>query len=301
MHVSRQCRTNILAIILVVIMLCVCLPGGICCAEDSLFLRETSPDIPNGNTNLISTYSTISDTSKEALEISYDKLNRVLQNRIDNANGFVKFEGIKGLKMSDTYMYRLKLTVFSTQPNLEFNDHTSQGARIIFRGNDNASYCFFSLFSNSAGYYSYIENSLLKSKTVTFTRELSKEYDICILTGPNELSIWVDNVLFIHEIGTPSFEPYIGAQIYRSSVKLANIEVYNMAPDDKDALASEEERVDMITNYNEFDGVESRLPETGSVLLFKTIFWLAMAVILFAVLCAVIFVPIYLRKKGKCK
>lgn len=301
MSVLRQYTIKILAIISVTVMLITVLPCSIYSAEESLFLCETPPDIPKGNINLISTYSTISDTSNEALEISYDKLNHVLQNKVDDKNGFIKFEGIRGLKMSDTYMYRLKLTVFSAQPNPEYNDSTSQGARIIFRGNDNASYCFFSLFSNSASYYSYIENSMLGSKTVTFARELNREYDICILTGPTELSVWVDNVLFMHETDMPNFEPYIGAQIYRSSVKMSGIEVYNMAPDDKEALASEEERVDVLTSYKEFEGVDGKLPGTDSALLTRAVIWLSVAVIALLVLLAVIFIPIIRRKKGASK
>ncbi|MBR7133205.1 MAG: hypothetical protein IKD04_06690 [Clostridia bacterium] len=301
MSVLRQYTIRILAIISVTVMLATALLCSICSAEENFFLRETPPEIPKGNINLITTYSTISDTSNKALEISYDKLNHILQNKVDDKNGFVKFEGIKGLKMSDTYMYRLKLTVFSAQPNPEYNDSTSQGARIIFRGNDNASYCFFSLFSSSASYYSYIENSMLGSKTVTFDRELNKEYDICILTGPTELSVWVDNVLFMHETDMPNFEPYIGAQIYRSSVKLADIEVYNMAPDDKDALASEEKNVDVLTSYKEFEGVDGKLPSTETDLLTRAVIWLSVAVAALLALLTAVFIPIIKRKKGASK
>lgn len=278
--------------------------GGLVCsisvsAEEDMFLRETPPAPPQGNMNLIETHSSISDTSNKAVDWSYNKLTHTLKNTVDDKNAYIRFEDIKGLKMSDTYMLRTKLTVFTAQPNLESNDTNSMGARIIFRGNDTKSMCFFSLFATNAGYYSYVDSSLLYNKSFSFSRELGREYDICILSAPNEVSVWVDNELVLNYDDAPNFEPFVGVQIYRASVQMSDIEVYNMSPDDAEALGAKEENKNILTSYKEFEGVEGVVPDADSEMLVRGIIYACGSGVLALALIAVITVPLIKRRKKK--
>lgn len=283
---------------LAVMIVILCVPIGLVSAEE-IFLRKTPPAVPEGNINLIDTHTSISDTSNKEIDWSYNKLTHTLKNTVDDKNAYIRFEDIKGLKMSDTYMIRTKLTVFTAQPSIENNDKNSMGARIIFRGNDTRSMCFFSLFATNAGYYSYVDGSLLHNNNFSFSRELGREYDICILSAPNEVSVWVDNELVLNFDEVPNYEPFIGIQIYRASVQLSDIEVYNMSSDNADDFVEKEVNNNILTSYKEFDGVEGVLPPTDYDMLVHGIVYALISGVISLTLIAMIIVPIIKHVKKK--
>lgn len=280
-------------------------------SESNLFLQENPPEVPEGNRNLITTFERLDDTSNGKLGVGYNRVDNMLSNSEDLESGFVRFTGLKGLKPEDTYIYRFQLVVRSAQPNPKYNDTNSMGARVIFRGNGDLTqtnknlqdvvtkdYITFSIFNTNLGIHCYQGNEVGDNYLyVPFRRELGRAYDVVILSGPSQVSVWVDGKLNIHYEDLPKYDPYIGVNIYRASIQMRDIGVYNIAPVDPEAAAAVSQQAKMTLTNNSLKDIPSTLPDAGSPGLIALVVGTAAGVV-----SLLLFVgAVLLRKRAKCK
>lgn len=275
--------------------------------SDDIFLSESPPQIPEGNINLITTSDGLYDSTKGKIGVTYNRTYNVLANTNDLQSAFIQFANVKGLKSSDTYLFKFKLITKTAQPNPEYNDYTSMGARIIFRGIESGNkdgrtdnYCTFSMFAKSMAVHVYKDKaSVVTPLYVNFPRELGKEYDIAILSGPTEVSIWVDGKLCINQKGLPQYDPFFGVNIYRASVVLKNIEVYNINPDNPEDLKQTESNDKLTYIKNTLEGVQGSIPPANQK--GRLEFVAGIAVAAFALIMIPIVIILHIRAKKRYK
>lgn len=254
--------------------------------------NESVPVMPEGNVDLLPDNYSLEDYSGGTLKVSY--LDGELVNLDAQSDGVFLFQSFPGLKYDDTYVLKFKLTIQEVTPNEAVGDSESMGPRIIFRAESNQAYLAFTFFKDKALLLGYHHGEYSTPVEVPFHRQLGQEYEIVIRSEPESVKIWVDNTLIIDYDGLPSYSPRVGAQIYRAAIRMKDITVFNVNPDNPEVHEAEEKSPEPILPGNTLEPGASRRPAPGNPLL---IVWIAAAVIGAAGAVAVTVVLIIRRKK----
>ena len=204
-------------------------------ADNSAFKSNSVPSMPKGNVNLLASSSVkLTDETGGGLGVKY--IDGVLKNTVnDVGDGITQFDGISGMKNSDTYVLQYNYTINSWTPNTGANDDVSMGARVFFRGVEKErgyNLLAFSLFRTSAVLLVYLEGQIVDVPYhVPFNRVNNKEYHITILTSLDSAKIWVDGSLIINATNLPQYDFAIGTIINRAAVTMSDFDLYNVNKD----------------------------------------------------------------------
>lgn len=269
----------------------------------SLYAASGVPKKPEGNINYADRLKSGHFATMQAKGFSWDEKTNTLKSTKKDQFGRVQVGNFTDMSVSDTFAIKFKYTVTDYEPNGE--DKGAMGLRFYFRGFtyygatnnlDNRGIMFANFGASDWEYWNW-EHTM--SNIYDYGFEVGKTYDVEILSGPSELGLWMNGKKIFYLYNLPDCGPYFTFEVYRSQFEMANLEIYNIEPEEYDddemkVLTPLNTDLSKIENHNFDNAVDKEEASLAE----KNVVVVSFAVIVVAFIIFTVFLFKGNKKKG---